>query len=194
MNNSSSNLELETDRLLLRPLRLEDAEQTQRLFPQWEIVQFLHVKVPWPYPADGAFTFYRDLAIPAIARGDEWHWTIRLKELPAEHIGAIGLSRNEWDNRGYWMGIPWQGKGLMTEAVVAVNNYWFDILGNKVLRAPKAVANQASRRISEKTGMRIVAMEERDFVGGRLMAEIWEITAEEWSRVRESVDKPFTGI
>jgi RimJ/RimL family protein N-acetyltransferase len=194
MNNGSSNLELETDRLLLRPLRLEDAEQTQRLFPQWEIVQFLHVKVPWPYPAYGAYTFYRDLAIPAIARGDEWHWTIRLKELPAEHIGAIGLSRNEWDNRGYWMGIPWQGKGLMTEAVVAVNNYWFDILGNKVLRAPKAVANQASRRISEKTGMRMVALEERDFVGGRLMAEIWEITAEEWSRVRESLDKPFTGI
>jgi RimJ/RimL family protein N-acetyltransferase len=49
-----------------------------------------------------------------------------------------------------------------------------------VLRAPKAIANQASRRISESQGMRIVATEERDFVSGRLPAEIWEITAEEW--------------
>jgi [ribosomal protein S5]-alanine N-acetyltransferase len=192
MKNNSPNPELETERLLLLPLRLEDSQQTQRLFPHWEIVKFLHMNVPWPYPADGAYTFYRDLALPAIARGDEWHWTIRLKESPVEHIGAIGLCRNEWDNRGYWLGIPWQGRGLMTEAVVAVNNYWFDILGNSVLRAPKAVANQASRRISEKTGMRMIALEERDFVSGRLMAEIWEITAEEWRTVRQKFNKSFT--
>ena len=38
----------------------------------------------------------------------------------------------------------------MTEAVIAVNDYWFDVLGFAVLRAPKAVLNVASRRISEK--------------------------------------------
>ena len=69
---------------------------------------------------------------------------------------------------------------MMTEAVVAVNDYWFDVLGFPVLRAPKAIANIASRRISEKTGMRVIATYERDYVCGRLMAEIWEITAEEW--------------
>jgi hypothetical protein len=31
---------LETPRLLLRPLQLEDAEQTQALFPQWGIVRY----------------------------------------------------------------------------------------------------------------------------------------------------------
>jgi ribosomal-protein-alanine N-acetyltransferase len=72
--------ELETERLLLRPLRLADAEQTQLLFPQWEIVQYLNAIVPWPYPDDGAFAYYRDRALPAMARGDEWHWTLRLKE------------------------------------------------------------------------------------------------------------------
>ena len=45
-------VELATKRLLLRPLQLSDAEQTQRLFPQWDIVKFLNSKVPWPYPAD----------------------------------------------------------------------------------------------------------------------------------------------
>jgi RimJ/RimL family protein N-acetyltransferase len=45
---------------------------------------------------------------------------------------------------------------------------------------PRPVANIASRRISEKTGMRVIAAEDRNFVCGRLPAEIWEITAEEW--------------
>ena len=46
--------ELESARLLLRPLQLADAAYTQILFPHWEIVQFLNQQVPWPYPVDGA--------------------------------------------------------------------------------------------------------------------------------------------
>ena len=177
-------VELQTKRVLLRPLQLADAEQSQLLFPQWEIVKFLTSKVQWPYPAGRALSYYRDEALPNIARGVEWQWTLRLKESLDSHIGAIGLYKGEWDNRGYWLGLPWQGRGLMTEAVVAVNDYWFDVLGFPVLRAPKAIANIPSRRISEKTGMRVIATEERDYVCGRLMAEIWEITAEEWRAKR----------
>jgi ribosomal-protein-alanine N-acetyltransferase len=177
-------VELHTKRLLLRPLQLSDAEQTQRLFPQWEIVKFLNSRVPWPYPADRVFNYYRNETLPAIERGEEWHWTLRLKESPNQHIGVISLHRDEWDNRGYWLGLDWHGQGLMTEAVVAVNDYWFDVLGFPVLRAPKAIANIASRRISEKTGMRVIATNERDYVSGRLMAETWEITAEEWHAKR----------
>jgi ribosomal-protein-alanine N-acetyltransferase len=40
--------ELETERMWLRPVRLEDAEQTQKLFPQWEIVKHLGAVVSWP--------------------------------------------------------------------------------------------------------------------------------------------------
>jgi len=61
-----------------------------------------------------------------------------------------------------------------------VTEYWFDVLQFPLLRVPKAVANLASRRISEKQGMRIVAVEERDYVSGRLPTEIWELTAGEW--------------
>jgi hypothetical protein len=41
--------ELETEPMWLRPARLEDAEHTQKLFPQWEIVKYLGAVVPWPY-------------------------------------------------------------------------------------------------------------------------------------------------
>jgi ribosomal-protein-alanine N-acetyltransferase len=120
-----------------------------------------------------------------MARGDEWHWTLRLKEQPAQIIGAIGLIRGEGDNRGFWLAPAWQRQGLMTEAVMAVNDYWFDVLGFPVLRAPKAVANVASRRISEKTGMRRIGLEERNLVCGRVPGEVWEITREEWRTFRK---------
>ena len=177
--------ELETARLVLRPLALADAEQTQGLFGQWEIVKYLTDQVPWPYPADGAYSYYRDHALPAVERGEEWHWTLRLKSAPERIIGSISLLKNESNNRGFWLGLPWQGQGLMSEASEVVTDYWFDTLGFPVLRVPKAAVNIASRRISEKNGMRLVATEERQYVSGRLLSEIWEITAEEWRARRK---------
>jgi len=174
---------LETARLVLQPLNwetlAEDAAQAQPLFAQWEIVQHLNNKVPWPYPEDGVLAYYRDLALPAMDRGEEWHWTLRLKSAPAQIVGSIGLHRGEI-NRGFWLAQPWHGQGLMTEAVLAVNDYWFNVLGHPTLRVSKAVANQTSRRISEKTGMRLVGAGESEYVSGRLPSETWEITAAEW--------------
>jgi len=178
---------LETARLILKPLELADAEQIQILFPHWEVVRHLAAVVPWPYPPDGALTYVRDIALPAVARGEEWYWTLRLKTAPDQLIGGIGLKNSPKpgsENRGFWLGLPWHGQGLMTEAADAVTDYWFNTLKYPVLRVPKAVANIASRRVSEKQGMRVVATEERDYVSGRTTAEIWEITADEWKARR----------
>jgi len=173
---------LETSRLWLRPLELADAEQTQKLFPRWEIVRFLTTAVPWPYPPDGALTYYRDVALPASKRGEAWHWSLRLKANPNELIGSISLMRIGDENRGFWLGLPWQRQGLMSEACDAATDFWFNVLNFPVLRVPKAIANTASRRISEKQGMRVIATMERQYVGGTFSAELWEITAEEWKR------------
>ena len=177
--------ELETQRLRLRPLAVEDAEQVQELFPQWEIVRYLNAVVPWPYPADGALTFIRDNALPAIARGELWYWTLRPKTTAEQVIGAITLSTKAEENRGFWLDPRWQRRGLMMEACDTVTEYWFEVLRRPLLRVPKAIANEASRRISVKQGMRIVSLEERDYVSGRLPSETWEITAEEWRRRKQ---------
>jgi RimJ/RimL family protein N-acetyltransferase len=174
---------LETTRLLLHPLELADAVQIQQIFPKWEIVRYLSSAVPWPYPPDGALKFC-DETIPAMNRGEAWYWTLRLRTNPEQVIGLISLTTEENNNRGFWLDPPWQRKGIMSEAVDTVTDFWFNSLGFSVLRAPKAAPNIASRRISEKHGMRIVAREERDYVAGRLPAEIWEITVEEWRRYR----------
>lgn len=177
---------LGTKRLLLRPLELADAAQIQAIFPQWDIVKYLQDKVPWPYPANGAETYCRDMALPAMARGEAWHWTLRLKNVPEALIGFVSLMKNEGENRGFWIDPRWQGQGLMSEACDAVTDYWFEVLGFSVLRVPKAVANEPSRRISARQGMRVVETAERNYVSGRLASETWEITAEEWRARKRS--------
>jgi [ribosomal protein S5]-alanine N-acetyltransferase len=173
---------IKTSRLILRPLDLADADAVQALFPRWEIVRFLGTHVPWPYPADGALTFIRDVALPAMRLGAGWHWSIRPKAMPEQLIGAINVSDRPDDNRGFWLDPAWQGRGLMSEASSAVNDYWFETLGRPVLRVSKAVANVPSRRISERSGMRLIKTEDRDYISGRVPSEVWEITREEWRR------------
>lgn len=58
-----------TDRLVLTPLRLEDAPAIQALFLHWDTVRYLDSPVPWPYPDDGALVYVRDVALPAMAAG-----------------------------------------------------------------------------------------------------------------------------
>lgn len=177
-------ISIETSRLILKPVALADAEQVQVLFPHWEIVRYLNAIVPWPYPPDGVETFYGSVVLPGMERNEQWHWTLRLKTSPEQIIGAVSLNVGD-DNRGFWLGPPWHRQGLMTEACDAATDYWFSILGFPLLRVGKAIANTGSRRISEKQGMRVVAVEERDYVCGRLPTEVWEITAEEWRTRRK---------
>jgi RimJ/RimL family protein N-acetyltransferase len=177
---------LETQRLWLQPLQVSDAQQIQVIFPQWEIVRFLAGRVPWPYPPDGAINYIRDIALPASERGEAWHWTLRLKSDPATIIGSISLMKQENHNRGFWIGLSWQGQGFMSEACDAVTDYWFEVLNFPILRTRKAIKNAASRRLSVSQGMRVVSTEENEYVSGRLLSETWEITAEEWRAGRLS--------
>lgn len=172
----------QTHRLILTPLELTDTEAIQRLFPCWEVVRYLDKRVPWPYPDDGALTYVRDHALPAIAAGREWHWMIRTLEEPAYSIGSISLYDQPGNNRGFWLAPQWQGKGYMREACKVINGYWFETLERPVMQVPKAVGNQASRKVSEHEGMRLIATQQGDFVCGRLHKEIWEMTREEWFR------------
>jgi ribosomal-protein-alanine N-acetyltransferase len=171
---------LMTKRVILRPLEISDVPAVQAGFAKWDVVRFLDGVVPWPYPPDGALTYIGKLALPGIQRGEEWHWSIRPRTEVDRLIGVISLRLTPGDNRGFWLDPAWQGQGLMTEACTAVTDYWFEALGQPVLRVIKAAENVRSRRISERGFMRLVGTAEREFVSGRLLAEDWEITRDEW--------------
>ncbi len=177
---------LATERLILPPLSLDDAPAIQRIFAQWEVVRYLADQVPWPYPPDGARTYVEQVALPAMRRGVQWHWSLRTRAEPDRLIGIISLMQDDpGNNRGFWLDPQFHRRGYMTEASEAVTAYWFDVLDQPVLRAPKAVANEGSRRLSQRAGMRLVATEERGFVSGRQQAEVWAITRDEWRAQRQ---------
>ncbi|EIC85676.1 GNAT family N-acetyltransferase [Serratia sp. M24T3] len=172
---------LETPRLTLLPLTPEDAPVIQRVFPHWEIVKYLANTVPWPFPDHGAHNYVNNVALAAVAQGTGWFWTLRRKEDPSELIGVICLTDTPDNNRGFWLLPSWQKQGLMAEASVAVTDFWFNTLKREVLRSPKASPNKASRRISEASGMRLVRIEKKAYVGGEFDSELWEISRDEWN-------------
>lgn len=74
-------------------------------------------------------------------------------------VGGITLSNirrraAQFVNLGYWMGQPYAGHGLMTEAVGAVVPFCFDALGLHRIHAAFLPDNMASRRVLEKNGFR----------------------------------------
>ena len=173
---------LTTERLLLRPLRAEDAPTIQRRFPQWEIVRYLHAEVPWPYPDDGAATNMVQ-CLAQMERGEKCHWAITLKENPDELIGRIDLWADDGqsrDQRGFWLDPEFWGRGLMTEAAERVTAYAFLELGWPHLWLSNAEANAASHRVKEKQGALIVARTPRRYVSGDGVKVTWLLTREAW--------------
>jgi [ribosomal protein S5]-alanine N-acetyltransferase len=119
-------------------------------------------------------------------RGDELFWAITLKETPSELIGSVTFrfANDVVGNRGFWMGVPWQGRGYMTEAVTAVQDYVFFELGIERIRVMNAVANARSRRVKEKTGATFVGNVELEHHEGGSESEMWEVTREVWAALR----------
>jgi RimJ/RimL family protein N-acetyltransferase len=180
---------LETARLILRPLRQEDAIAIQKRVSKWDVVKYLET-APWPYPDDGAETFLRDIALPAVAAGKEMNWALTLKgsTTPDEAVGLLSFSPEgrATGNRGFWLDLDLHGQGLMTEAVVAFQDYVFDVLGHDKLQMSNAQSNAASRRVKQKTGARFVRLEEASFAHGETVSEWWEISKADWDRFRDS--------
>lgn len=176
---------LETERLLLRPLRLADAPAAQRHFPRWEIVRWLNAIVPWPYPSNGAEGYIRG-ALEERDRGERILWAICLKDTPDELIGVIELRPDDGsrDQRGFWLATEYQGRGLITEAADRVTDYAFAELGWPHLWLTNAQANIASRRVKERQGAELVETVARHYVSGVGPGEIWLLTSEAWKKRR----------
>jgi ribosomal-protein-serine acetyltransferase len=72
--------------------------------------------------------------------------------------GVIGHHKINWANRktsiGYWLGVSFQGKGLMTKSCRAVVNYDLNELKLNRIEIRCAVENRKSRAIPERLGFR----------------------------------------
>ena len=173
---------LETERLILRPLRESDAPVVQRRFPQWEIVQYLHDEVPWPYPDDGAAVNMAQ-CVAKMARAEQCYWAITLRGGDDELIGRIDLWADDGvkrDQRGFWLDPEFWGRGLMTEAADRVTDFALVELGWPHLWLSNAEANTASHRVKEKQGATIFERSPRGYVSGPGIKVTWLLTREAW--------------
>jgi [ribosomal protein S5]-alanine N-acetyltransferase len=174
---------IQTRRLILRPLALCDAPAIQRQFNNWNIIKNLASVVPWPYPDDGAETFIK-LQLEKIAAGEEiYQWVLALQSGDGQAIGNIHF-RPRADapkgNRGFWIAEPYWNQGLMTEAIIAVNDFAFRTLGIESFYVCNVVSNVASRRVKQKTGAEFVGYVELPHHNGQSKSEKWKVTREGW--------------
>ena len=142
-----SMLVLETERLVLRTPRLEDAKAIATLANDRRIAENTR-RIAHPYTIDHAEEFiasHRD-------EGGELVFVITLGN--GTIIGSCGIASADAGapELGYWLGLPFWGKGYATEAVRAVIDHAFTELAHDALQAGARVTNPPSRRILEKCG------------------------------------------
>lgn len=146
-------LRLETDRLVLRGLRLDDAAVIRELAGQRDIA-ITTLNIPHPYPDGAAAEFIKQTQKAMLA---DTGYTFAITRKPEEHlIGCIGLRlRPDHDcaELGYWMGKPYWSKGYTTEAARRVLQFAFEALGLNRVHASYFIHNRASARVMQKIGM-----------------------------------------
>ena len=137
---------LETKRLAMRAPRLEDAKTVATLASDRRIAENT-ARIPHPYKTSDAESYI----VGANKSYGEAVFLITLRDKTV--VGACGImNHEETPELGYWLGVPFWGKGYATEALHAVIDYAFTDLAHESLQAGARVTNPASRRVLEKCG------------------------------------------
>ncbi len=151
---------LTTARLRLRPIRRSDAPRAQALCNNWNVARMLS-RVPYPNPLE-AVEAWTGAQAAAWESGSAYTFVIKHR---VGLIGVVGVSRRDDGGPGggpgddyeigYWLGEPWWGQGLMTEAVGRVVDFARAELSLDRLCSDYFTDNPASGHIQAKYGFRI---------------------------------------
>jgi ribosomal-protein-alanine N-acetyltransferase len=145
---------LETERLVLRLLKLEDAERVEELASDYDVAKTT-LTIPHPYPKGSSKQFISSM-VDAEKEGKIVIFAVINKE-DKRLIGIINISNNKTHERGelaYWIGKPFWGKGFGTEAANAILKLGFEELHLNRIFAAAFTNNPGSWRIMEKIGMK----------------------------------------
>jgi [ribosomal protein S5]-alanine N-acetyltransferase len=144
---------LETKRLILRPFTLQDAPVVHDLVSAREIADTT-LAIPHPYE-QGMAEAWIGSQQKGFDEGNSVHFAITVRE-SSQLVGSIGLQIHpihSYAEMGYWMGVPYWGRGYCTEAVGAVIEYGFEDKGLNRIFAVHFKRNPASGRVMQKNGM-----------------------------------------
>ncbi|HOT27479.1 MAG TPA: GNAT family N-acetyltransferase [Candidatus Ozemobacteraceae bacterium] len=134
----------------IRPWRPQDAPSLARYANNRRIWAKLRDSFPHPYTHDHAVSYIE----MAMSKKPETLFAICVED---EAVGGIGvIIRTDIERLsaelGYWLGEPFWGKGIVTEAVSAITGYAMRQFGLVRIYAMPFATNPASARVLEKAG------------------------------------------
>lgn len=181
-------MELTTERLILRPWRNEDAPAL-----------YFYAKDPDVGPAAGwpVHTGVEDSRriIRDVLSAEETYAVVPRETSPSEKaspVGSVGIMigkrsslgiENDEGEIGYWIGVPFWGRGLIPEAVRELMRHGFEDLLLKTLWCAYYDGNEKSRRVQEKCGFRYHHTEKDvpcPLINKVQTDHVTRITREEW--------------
>ncbi|MEL6436180.1 MAG: GNAT family N-acetyltransferase [Pseudomonadota bacterium] len=174
---------LTTERLVLRPPMIEDAEDLAAIANLREIAEMTR-RMPHPYTISDANAFIGQVInselqghIYAVTLADTGHLIGMTSVERRAHSEALEV--------GYWLGRKWWGKGYASEACTAVVDLAFRVTGADVIYAATRPINAASRQVLVKQGFTFVGNDEIDtLVSGRVAVERYRLTRDGWLETR----------
>lgn len=145
-------MEIQTERLVLRPPQAEDAAQIAEYMSDPDLPLNLG-RAKYPYKLE-----YAEAWIPKVLAdyesGAEYAFMI---DRPGKGlVGSCGLTRvGEYWEIGYWLGKPHWGKGYISEAAAALLDWGTSTLGAKGFLSGHIKENAASGQVLQKLGFKV---------------------------------------
>lgn len=164
-------VEIKLTRSIVRSWRPSDVESLVRYADNINIARNLRDAFPHPYTRHAAQVFIR----ASRERTPETAFAI---EVDHEAVGGIGLRLNVDVERvsaeiGYWLGEPFWGRGIVSEALAATTERAIADHGLTRIYALPFATNVASIRVLEKAGFVLEARLRRSAVkDGRIVDQL----------------------
>lgn len=177
---------LETERLILRPWEESDAEEL-----------FRYTKDPAVGPIAGwpphtSVENSREIIREVLSAPETYAVVLKETGLP---VGSVGMLFGDVANAslgegeaevGYWIGVPFWGRGLIPEAVRAIQLHAFEGLGLSGLWCGYYDGNSNSRRVQEKCGFEYSYTVEDvpcELMGDRRTEHFTYLSKERWAEL-----------
>ena len=145
---------LQTERLILRPWEESDGEELFRFASSPDVGPIAG------WPVHTSVENSRNIIRTVLSVPETYAIVWKETNLP---IGSIGLKMGDATDLtdaedecelGYWLGVPYWGRGIMPEAATELLRHAFEDMGMKKVWCGYYDGNSKSKRVQEKCGFR----------------------------------------